>query len=133
MQGPKGKVQPLRRRSDAAERGRVVDLRAWKAKRQQRQQQRRPYRRKWSWSGLYWVTVVVSALAAIAGVASCVPSSAQIQSIVLTWFLATVGAAGSLILYIVRHRFAMRLLSINVICMALSFMAAVVRVVLLGH
>ncbi|MCL6548567.1 MAG: hypothetical protein K6T30_06625 [Alicyclobacillus sp.] len=82
--------------------------------------------------GWFVGTAVLAVITGVFTAASCVPFWGQAQCILITWFLAAVGGAASLCLNVWKHPWAMRLLALYVVCMALSFVAAVAKVLIAG-
>lgn len=123
MQGSKGTSQRTRRdQGNATEKGRVIDMRAWKAKRRSdrfRQQRSR-------FDGLVWLTAGLSAAAAVSALIGCIPFAGQVKSILLAWLFAVVGAALGSVLFALGRKYARLLLTVDVLCMAVSFVAAFV-------
>lgn len=99
-------------------------MRSWKTqKRLQNLRGRRPWM-------VYLLTVVAAIIAGVAGLfalVSCVPTSFQVQSMVLTWFFAALGVVLGITLYVLGERHAKRLLLVNIVSMAVALVAAMVR------
>ncbi|MDQ0190573.1 hypothetical protein JI721_00490 [Alicyclobacillus cycloheptanicus] len=129
MQGTKGTPHTQQRDSGKSQKARVIDMRAWKARKRSLEFRRRA----WRVDTLFWVTAVTTGVAAVFAAASCVPFAGQINSIILCWFFAVIACALGSLLYVFRHRLARPILGINVICMAMSFVAAVVKVILMSR
>ncbi|MBX5436748.1 MAG: hypothetical protein IRZ33_05960 [Alicyclobacillaceae bacterium] len=126
MQGPNGNPKHPRRKPQSAQpKGRVIDMRAWKLKKRMEQMRRSKPRTR---TALGVLAAAIAAATILFTIGSCVPFWGQARCIVVTWFLAVIGGAIGLCLYVLKHRWAMRLLSLYVVCMALSFVAAVVKV-----
>jgi len=124
MQGPKRRTPTNRRISTGASKGRVVDLHSWKAQKRSkglRGKRLRP---------IYFLTAIAALFAlSSAGFAlfSCVPSSFQVQSMILAWFFAALGIVVGLALYVLRDRYAKRWLLAYLVSMAWALVAAAAR------
>lgn len=129
MQGTKGRPQSLHDESNKPHKGRVVDMRAWKT----RQRMRNLGRRGWRLESLFWLAALLTAAAAVSAIIACIPFAGQANSIVLCWFFAVVSGVLGSFLYAFRHRRATLLLRVDAICMAVSLVAAIVKVVLFAH
>ncbi|MCL6515652.1 hypothetical protein [Alicyclobacillus sp.] len=129
-QGHHGKPQNTRWPGRNPQPARVISMRAWKAKK--RLHHLRTMR---SWP--QWVVVLCAWGLAFASVltaaASCIPFPWQAACVVWTWALALIGSVLALVMHIWRDRFAMRLLSVYVLCMAFSFVAGAVTMWARGH
>ncbi len=123
MQGSKGTSQRTRRdQGNATEKGRVIDMRAWKAKRRSDR-----FRQKRSrFDALVWLTACLSAAAAVSALIGCIPFAGQVNSILLAWLFAVLSAALGSILFALGRRYARLLLTVDVLAMAVSFVAAFV-------
>ncbi len=84
-----------------------------------------------------WVVVACALALAVASagvaVASCIPFPWQAQCVIWTWVLALVGSVLALVMHVWRDRWAMRLLSVYVLCMTFSFVAGAVTLWARGH
>jgi hypothetical protein len=124
VQSQDGKLRSDKRDSHSRGKGRVVSMRAWRTKKRLQS-----FRGSRSWveyllalvNGAFLLAALVSALL------SCIPFAWQAQSIIFTSFFATVGSVLSLVLHVMRDRFALRALSVYVLCMTLSFVVALVK------
>jgi hypothetical protein len=118
------KLRGDKRQSQGKDKGRVISMRAWRAKK------RLQYVRGTRSTTAYvfaLLNYVILFAAGVSAVISCIPFSGQIPGIFVTWFFATVGSALSLVLHVNRDRFALKALTIYVSCMALSLVAAIVK------
>lgn len=122
MQGSKGSSQRTEQHRQTAHKGRVIDMRAWKAKRRAD----RIRQRKWRFEGLVWLTACLTFAAAISALIGCIPLGGQVMGILLAWLFAVVGAALGSILYALDHRYARLFMTIDVLSMVVSFVAAFV-------
>jgi hypothetical protein len=129
VEGPGRKPSTKRWKPGPEVSGRVVDLREWKRKRRLRQAGNREPKAR----NLYVLTVALLVLTGAAAVGSCVPSSVQPQCVLFTWLLGLLGSGAALVLHVLRHRLALRLLSIYVSCLAVAFVAALVKVTTMAH
>ena len=103
--------------------GRVVSMRAWRTKK--RLQSFRGSRLVQQLLALVNGAFLLAAL--VSALLSCIPFAWQAQSIIFTSFFATVGSVLSLVLHVMRDRFALRALSVYALCMTLSFVVALVK------
>lgn len=129
MHGTKGTSQHARGEQSELRKGRVIDMRAWKTKRRI-DQMRTPH---WRLLALFWLTAGLTAAACVFAVAAWLPFPGQADSIVFSWFFAVIGAAFGSLLYAMHHRLARHLLLIDVGCMAVALIAALVVFRLLSH
>lgn len=124
MQSQNGKLRSDKRDSHTKGKGRVVSMRAWRTKKRLQS-----FRGSRSWAG-YVLALLNGAFllaALVSALLSCIPFAWQAQSIIFTSFFATVGSALALVLHVMRDRFALRALSVYALCMALSFVVALVK------
>lgn len=124
MQGPKGNHSQARRNQGQKSTGRVVDIKAWKAK---RRLQNVRGRRSWFHTILYFVTIVLLILSGVFATLSCIPITIQLSCIVSCAFFASISCSLSIWLYVMRERLASKFLSIGFICLALSIVAGAIR------
>lgn len=129
MHGTKGTSQHANGEPSEPRKGRVIDMRAWKTKRRI-DQMRTP---QWRLLALFWLTAGLAAAACVFAVAAWLPFPGQADSILLSWFFAVIGAAFGSVLYAMHHRLARQLLLIDVSCMAVALVAALVVFRLLSH
>ncbi|MCL6632344.1 MAG: hypothetical protein K6T63_06875 [Alicyclobacillus herbarius] len=122
MQNFNEKTQRASQKRGPSERGRVVDLRAFRRRKRLRSLCGPLTWRRYILSGL--VKVLLAAAVAFA-IASCLPLAARPQMIACTWLLAIIGAGCGLALHVLRDRQAQRLLLGFVVCMAVSFASAI--------
>lgn len=124
VQGQNGKLRSDKRDNRSKSKDRVVSMRAWRAKK------RIQYVRGTRTWPAYVAAVVNYAMLIVTGlfaISSCIPVAWQVPSIICTWFFAVVGSALSLLMYVNRDRFAKRALALYSLGMALSMVAAIVK------
>ena len=123
MQGPKQGTSNSGR-APTPVKGRVIDMRAWKAKKRLQN-----LRGKRTWQRSVWLlaALAVTIVTAVFAILSCIPSGGQTQHIVLTWFFAAIGSGIGIVLNVAGERLAKRLLFVNLLSMAVSLVAAVVK------
>jgi hypothetical protein len=78
-----------------------------------------------SLSAFAWALLIVSAALAVM---SCFPSSWQIPSAVWCMAFSIIGCGLALCLYILRDKFAARIMRLNLLCLALTVTVALVKV-----
>jgi hypothetical protein len=118
------KPRSEKRQSQGKDKGRVVSMRAWRAKKRLQYVRGARSTTAYVFALLNYVILGVSGVSAVI---SCIPFAGQIPAIFFTWFFATIGGALSLLLYVYRDRFALKALALYVLCMALSLVAAIVK------
>lgn len=105
-------------------RARVVNMRAWKARKKIRTMRGRS---SWGRYVLLQLSYLLVILAVGTAILSCIPSSLQFESIIWAWFFSSVGAAAALILQVLLERkWSTRFLFIYLACMAVSLVAGLV-------
>ncbi|MCL6453499.1 MAG: hypothetical protein K6T78_07680 [Alicyclobacillus sp.] len=113
----------VKRQVSEAPRGRVVNLRTWKAR---KRFQAIRGRVTWIRVILRAVCYVLAGAAAVAALLSCIPSTWQARWILDTWSLGTVGMACALALramYDIRR--ANRVLMVNLVCLGVSLVVGI--------
>ncbi|MCL6637220.1 MAG: hypothetical protein K6T26_04640 [Alicyclobacillus sp.] len=130
MQGHNDNPRNLKLPGQRTQRARVVSLRAWRAKKRMYHLRGGQSWTQWLLFALAWGLALVSGAFALA---SCIPFRGQPACVVWTWLLGLVGCALTLVLYVWRNRYALRLLCAFVLCLAFSFVAGLVTVWSHGH
>ncbi|GMA49055.1 hypothetical protein GCM10025857_04120 [Alicyclobacillus contaminans] len=125
VQSQDEKLRSEKRDGQRGSKGRVVSMRAWRARK--RWQSVRGFR-SWPMFSAVILNRVLVAIACVFAVVSCIPHAWQPQAIIYTWFFAVIGSALSLVLHALRERRVTRELFVYVVCMAISFVVALVRV-----
>ncbi|WP_029420520.1 hypothetical protein [Alicyclobacillus macrosporangiidus] len=130
MQGHNGRPQNTKFPGRVPQPARVISMRAWKTR-------KRLHHLRGMRSWPQWVVVACALALAVASagvaVASCIPFPWQAQCVIWTWVLALVGSVLALVMHVWRDRWAMRLLSVYVLCMTFSFVAGAVTLWARGH
>jgi hypothetical protein len=129
VEGPKQRPTAKRWKPHSGEMGRVVDLREWKRKRRLRQAGRgRP-----ALKVVFMIALIMLAVTAVSALGGCVPWWRQTDCILLAWLSGLAGLGTSLVLQAYRHHQAGRLMTGYLCCLAMSFAAALVKVVFASH
>ncbi|QSO53797.1 hypothetical protein JZ785_08260 [Alicyclobacillus curvatus] len=116
---------PDRRLSEDS-RARVVNLKAWKARKRIRSMRGRI---SWTRYVLRQLSYILVILAAGSALLSCVPQKFQAESIIWTWLFAVLGMAVGLVLHVLHDRkWAARLMLVCLGCMTLSLVAGLVTI-----
>lgn len=120
QQSRKGPDRGLREDS----RARVVNLKAWKARKRIR-----TMRGSISWTRyvLRQLSYILVILAIGSALLSCIPQKFQAESIIWTWFFAVIGMVAGLVLHALHDRkWASRFMLVWLACMTLSLVAGLV-------
>lgn len=120
LHGTRGTSQGVQNPGNLSRKGRVIDMRAWKTRRRID----RMRSRNWRSDVLLWATIALTSAACVFAIAGCVPFWGQSHGILFSWFFAVLGAAAGSVLFAFGHRLARRLLFVDVLCMGISLVCA---------
>lgn len=125
MQGPGKGKRTFNEQSNPNGRSRVVDLRTWRnRKRIDGFKQRFNNRRSGTRTGV----IVIAGIACVLAVLACIPSALQAHLVLLCWLVSLIGAGCALFMRVSYDRTVRRVLFTCLLCMALSFIVALFKV-----